>query len=208
MLNGPRPSGSLPTQLIGRSTVFGVSAPSWESLGEPEWKVEEWKQWGFEPDHVLHWREKLKKAIAEHNTALRKMLAGEWPGVSRSDAARAVTSARRAASESADPVPFGVAVIGRGTYPYPRRERRYLDEREWDEFLVVVAERDYGVVVGAALPRDLVERLESGEAERRLSALFVGRVRKFFDARTEPDSPIFDVVMHLGPIPFDPERSG
>jgi hypothetical protein len=61
-------------RLIGRSTVLGVSAPTWESLGEPEWKVEEWKQWGFEPDHILRWRDKLKKAIAEHNKALRKML--------------------------------------------------------------------------------------------------------------------------------------
>jgi hypothetical protein len=185
-----------------------MAKPTWESLGAPERLVEEWKEWGFEPAHIVEWREKVKAATDEHHLALKKMVDGEWPGVSQSDVATAVASARNAASESSDPIPFGIGVIGRGEYPYPPGERRYLEGREWVEFLVVVAEREYGVVVGAALPRDYVERVGADEAERRLPSLFAESAQRLFGARTTPESVIFDFVMHIGPIPFDPERWG
>ena len=140
-----------------------------------------------------------QRRIEQHAAVLAEMVAGDTRGVSRSDAARAAAIARKAALETDDPR-IGFAVIGRGLYPYPPRDRRHFDETEWDEFLVVISDGDLEVASAACLPRRFTAGRNDAEIEQRLVPLLQESARRLASGLHDSQQTFPHLVMHVGLI--------
>ena len=180
-----------------------MSVDGWEGLGQPEWKVEGWKQSGYSPADIRRWMEKIESRTTEHEAAWARVVAGDWPGVDAAVAITAHASARKALRASSGRVGFGV--VAPGAYPYAGGSRDHIDPDEWNEFLVVVTDGENDALTGAALACELVAQLEASNRplDTSLVALLDNSAKGLAAAlEPEPEFVYTDLLMHLGPILF------